>query len=342
MWCSEKRDVVIQALVFPLVLLFFPVGLSAQQDHVVEDQEEDEVYVQFLVRKAREGTVPERVLAMEKMSEIGFSTLLSPLTDALSNPDTRLRMTAVQAIGRMPQPQAISLLKNALFDEHHMTGTAALEKVMERPPDEFMPLLIDGLSHSNERVRSLCHTRLRRWTGYRFGYAPSSEPGKRGEAVDRWRTWWTKNKDRSPEEWWLNRLRNVKDHPVDVAPIVGAMGQLIQRKSWSAVPRLIRLLDHARMPVRVNALDGLRTITQQRFDFTPDPPGEVAGRVREEWRSWWKGAGATDRVEWLVSHLKTLVNKEETGRRRERVERIISELVGRTGKTRFRKWPPCS
>ncbi len=325
--CTEIGSVVDPVMVLPLVLLILPVDLPAQTDPDTEEHGEDEVYVQFLVRKARQGTVPERILAMEEISQIGFSTLFPPLKEAVSDPDTRLRMAAVRAVGRMPHAQETGLLKQALFDEHPMTGTAALEQITKRTPDVFVPLLIDGLSHSSARVRSLCHTRLRRWTGYSFGYNPTSNSDERGRAVERWREWWSKHREQSPEQWWVDRLRTVEEHPVNVAPIIGTISQLVERKSWSAVPRLIELLDHGRMPVRVHALDGVRTITEQRFDFTSDPPGEVAERMRGEWLAWWKGTGATDRLEWLVPHLKTLVNKKENRRQRERVNRITTELV---------------
>ena len=292
-------------------LMMLPGMAFAQSASGPSGTNGDEPYIQFLVRRATDGKVPERALAMRKLGHIGFSTIVPVLEDGLSASDQRLRMAAVHGLANIPLPEASNLLRDALFAEDELVSTAAAEFLTERSAQEGIPPLIDGLSHDTERIRSQCRNTLRQWTAHRFDVQPDAPSDERSSDVKRWQTWWNQHRDASPEEWWLERVRNVNQDDPEMASLIDAIRHLADRRSWHAVPELIRLLDHGRFPVRTEALNGLRVIARKRFDRSSDDPGGVAKAVQDQWRNWWTANGENGRVSWLFKRLKTFIDREE-------------------------------
>ncbi len=315
---------------FLVCLMILPETVFAQSVPAASKQDGEEPYIQLLVRRATEGTVPERALAMRKLARIGFSTIVPVLEEGLSASDQRLRVAAVDALGQIHLPEATQLLREAILAEDELVATSATEFLTKRPAPEGIPALIDGLTHSAEAIRSRCRDTLRQWTAHRFEFQPAAPADERRRGVQQWRSWWDQHQDMMPEEWWLERVRKEEVNHTEMASLIEAIRHLTRHRSWPAVPELIHLLDHGRSPIRTEALRAVRTISRYRFDRTSDAPETVAQKVQGKWEEWWRANGGDGRVSWLFKRLKTLIDREEAEEEnvnRDERSRIIRDIV---------------
>lgn len=77
------------------------------------------------------------------------------------------------------------------------------------PEREVVPVLIDHLDDPDPVVRLTAHEELRRRTGQDFGYHPWDDRAERGQAISRWRAWWSNHAARSVRPTPQGRVRQA-------------------------------------------------------------------------------------------------------------------------------------
>lgn|GEM_PF-2019474 len=119
-------------------------------------------------------------------------------------------------------------------------------------------VLIGGLTSANIDERIFCSKRLSELTGLFFDYNPTASEEERNEGVRRWRIWWDKAKERSPDEWLSDALKDKNYHyRAQAAFILGRRGQK------SGIPALKEALKDDDMRVREAAVFALGMLNDE-------------------------------------------------------------------------------
>ncbi|MHC4471135.1 MAG: HEAT repeat domain-containing protein [Planctomycetota bacterium] len=115
------------------------------------------------------------------------------LVATLADTDRRIRLAAVQALGRIGSKKAVPALLAELEDRKDETSVTSLIRALAKIGDvSATPALIDLLESPHPPVREEAVTGLRFLTREMRGYWPKDPPEKRAAAVARWRAWWAK------------------------------------------------------------------------------------------------------------------------------------------------------
>ena len=104
-----------------------------------------------MIRRLREGAVPQRVDAVQLLGVIGTADAVDPLVLALHDPHSRVRTMAAEALGKLDDPRAQTALIAALRDDasrvreqaasslgclHDATAVAPLIDLLRREPTQ--------------------------------------------------------------------------------------------------------------------------------------------------------------------------------------------------------------
>ncbi len=320
--CSEEM----QALRFCLLMAFFwaslffsgnfETSISAQVDSGGSAPSEtsgengpapsNETYYQKLLRKARTGSVAERAAAMKRLGRIGFPSALPVLRTNLDGSEKRLHPVALEAASRVEHPEALRLLVKQLLSMDPIRSSKAALHLVNRFPEKSIPELLKALEQDSKVVRRAAFTALEHRTGFRFGFEPDESPEARERAINSWKAWWRRNRDQSPETWWLRSLEPGNGPVALTRPrVISSIERLVRIRSKKAVPKLIGLLKDSAESVRVRAVRGLRTLTLREMGYNPFSSQDQRKEKVEAWQRWWKRNNSRSRFTWLINRLRT-------------------------------------
>lgn len=111
------------------------------------------------------------------------------VTEALSHPDSAVRVRALRALSLLSRRRAEHLVAPMLHDPHPAVRTAAAEAASELGADSAVFSLIVGLEDSDENVRDTCWDAIGEITG-RAPWRGRLDEAARGQKVVELRAWW--------------------------------------------------------------------------------------------------------------------------------------------------------
>ncbi len=280
----------------------------ADSDAKTEDQPSpvDETHYERLLRTARDGTIAERAAAMKRLGRIGFAHALPVLRTNLDESTPRLHGVALEAVSHIDHPDARNLLIEQMFSTDPVRSVKAAFLLVRRFPEKVVPVLLKGLKHDSIVIRRSAFAALERRTGFRFGYEPDANPSDRNRAIESWRGWWKRNRNRTPEQWWLRQLTPGTGPVSSTRPRrLSAINRLTDMRSWKAVPGLIEKLKHESEAVRVHAIRALRKLTFRQHGYDPLAPADERRQSIGKWKTWWTNHGTDGRISWLLSLMRS-------------------------------------
>ena len=153
--------------------------------------------------------------AMRVLRENKRAEGVAKLRELVESKDPLTRADAVHATVVWVQGQDhIAFLKGVLSkDPASDVRLQALRclTIIQKDP-KILGVMIDALGDSDEEVRRLAATLLRKGADQVFGYVPTDEPAERKKAADRWRAWY--EKDKSQLAWNAERRRfEIRQEP---------------------------------------------------------------------------------------------------------------------------------
>ena len=137
--------------------------------------------------------------AMRVLRENGRTEGTAKLRELVESKDPLTRADAVHATVTLLEGQDhIAFLKGVLSKDPasdvRLQALRCLTIIRKDP--KILGIMIDALGDSDEEVRRVAVTLLRKGADQVFGYIPTDEPAGRKKAVDRWRAWYEKEKSR--------------------------------------------------------------------------------------------------------------------------------------------------
>jgi HEAT repeat protein len=166
--------------------------------------------------------------------------------ERLFDKDLQIRDLAVDALSGYPRSEldgALDFARRALHSEDTDRVRAAAEGLARLVDVQAITDLIDAHSRGGEAAE-VSRRSLQTLTNQDFG-----------SSTRKWRSWWSKNKDRSRIEWMLDGL------------------------------------SHKNIEVRKAAADALREITGEYFGYQHDVPKKEREQARQRWLEWWNDSG---------------------------------------------------
>jgi HEAT repeat protein len=113
------------------------------------------------------------------------------LLPMLADPDRRLRLAAVRALGELRSRATAEALRPLLVEPADAAlAREAIRALVKMGDEEAVPLLIDLLSNPKVEIREEASTGLLFLTRVSMGYDPRSPEAERAAAISRWRAWW--------------------------------------------------------------------------------------------------------------------------------------------------------
>jgi HEAT repeat protein len=116
--------------------------------------------------------------------------------------------------------------------------------------------LIEGLKDSDAADREIWNRYLILLTGLSFDFKPNESLEERDSAIQRWRQWWEKNKDRTKEEWLMDAVRD-KSYKYRVA----ALKELRKMRAPVTAPALMELLKDQNVELRKESVEALAELS---------------------------------------------------------------------------------
>jgi hypothetical protein len=161
-----------------------------------------------------------------------------------------------------------------------LTRASARRKVDERPGmKQDIAALIEGLRDSNYEHRDMWNRHLILFTGLSFDFKPNGSLEERDAAIQRWRQWWQKNKDRRKEEWLIDAVRdgNYKYR-------LAALKELRKLRTPLAAPVFVQLLKEKSVDLRKESTEALGELSLKEtvpalLDALADSEPEVRRRA---------------------------------------------------------------
>ncbi|MCU0726438.1 MAG: HEAT repeat domain-containing protein [Planctomycetes bacterium] len=109
----------------------------------------------------------------------------------LADPDRRLRLAAVRALGELRSRAAVEALRPLLVEPADPALARETIRALVKMGDEpTIPLLIDLLSHPKMEIREEASTGLLFLARVSMGFDPRAPEPDRVAAIARWRAWW--------------------------------------------------------------------------------------------------------------------------------------------------------
>ncbi|MDJ0974292.1 MAG: HEAT repeat domain-containing protein [Planctomycetota bacterium] len=130
----------------------------------------------------------ERLQLAERLMGYG-EPVLPRLIELLEHEDEDMRLLAAWLLGRWKDPRTLDALDRAQADRHEGVRFEAATALVRAGDARGMRTLVDGLVHSDPRIRSRSINVLEQVTGERFGYRADDHPHERRAAVARWTSW---------------------------------------------------------------------------------------------------------------------------------------------------------
>ncbi len=208
---------------------------------------------------------------------------------------------ALDALAEIRTEKALKVLRATVFEGSPRHAKKAALLLSEWPPSRSIPIFLRGLSSDQSSARKASVRGLLEQTGFRFSYVPEDEPSDRTSAIETWKNWWKRNRNRSPEEWWKQALIRSD---VTAVEQVQAVEQIQVRRIANACGELITLLGAKEELLRDAAIRALQTITLRSFQFKPDAPLQKRRSAIQKWQNWWRDNGNRPRFRWLLQILK--------------------------------------
>ncbi len=130
----------------------------------------------------------ERLKLAERLVAYG-EPALPRLIETLHHEDPAMRTLAAWLLGRRKDPRTLDALDGALSDGNEGVRYEAATALVRAGDARGMQPLVDGLVHSDPRVRSRSIKVLEQVTGETFAYRADDHPHERRAAVARWTAW---------------------------------------------------------------------------------------------------------------------------------------------------------
>lgn len=130
----------------------------------------------------------ERLQLAERLMAHG-EPALPRLMALLEHEQVEMRLLAAWLLGRWKDPRTLDALDRAQADRHEGVRFEAATALVRAGDARGMRTLVDGLVHSDPRIRSRSIDVLAQVTGERFGYRADDHPHERRAAVARWTAW---------------------------------------------------------------------------------------------------------------------------------------------------------
>ncbi len=126
---------------------------EAAEDLLVRWARIDERTREQLLRHAREGPTKTRAAALQALGKLQDPQALPALTQALQDKDPSVRRAAALALGELQDPQALPALLHALRDEDAFVREAAARALGKLKDPQALPALLHALQDKNAIVR---------------------------------------------------------------------------------------------------------------------------------------------------------------------------------------------
>ncbi len=121
---------------------------------------------------------------------------LAKLEKMLGSSEADQRWKAVEALEKVHSPRAVLLVCKALQDPDIWVRRLAAEALGRMGKAEAVGPLIEALADQESMIRAAALASLKTLTGKSFGFDPSGSPGARKRALNLWRAWWAKQKEK--------------------------------------------------------------------------------------------------------------------------------------------------
>lgn len=137
--------------------------------------------------------------AIKLLSACGRKEAVPKLKGLTRHANYMTRYDAMVAVVKLIDAQAIDMLRRVLLTDDHETvrkGAMSCLVILKGKPPTILRVLIDGLEDRDEDVRAFAAKLLRKGANQTFYFQPSGDPEGRAAAVNAWRRWYEKHKDR--------------------------------------------------------------------------------------------------------------------------------------------------
>lgn len=227
---------------------------------------------QALIAKARSGTLPERIEAIEKLGDLRAEDGIPALREAAGAGEIELRVAAISALGGFAREDQFVLLGElSLAQDSRIAGAST--RALGRCGFKAMPHLVDALRHDAAGVREAAGAAMQRVSGVRADPAILAEAFAASKG-DRFAFLAAiLARDATPRTA-ADALRALPDAPESVSPLFKALGSEFE-------------------PVRAAARGRLEALACRRMDD--------AG-----WREWAKTPGTI--VDWRITSYRDPAN----------------------------------
>jgi len=230
---------------------------AAAKDLAKRVGKKDTAAVPVLIEAFDDPNLEIRRAAVQALGKIGDPRALGTLLKGIEDENDYIRYDAAMALGSYDQPRAHDALIKALMDQSSYVRWAAGKSLGELKVEKAVPDLINMLQD-------------------RSSYAQTAAAEALGQIGKPETIPFLENSLYSRNLW----VRNAAAHAL------GLMGETM------GIPILIRNLKSMagdrELTVRGQAVEYLREITGQNFNFDPDASTAQRAAAIEEWEAWWK------------------------------------------------------
>lgn len=162
-------------------------GIDFYHDSLSNMPDDDE-YIRRLQKALRDRESPDRrSRALKALAVLDGKTAFDALSEAIDDPEAKVRFRAVFMLSEWRDPQAPGLLIKFLDSEEPKILELARESILERNKLDACRLLITDLRHTNPENRMIAARRLRILTGKNMGYDPKGDEEARNVAIKEWK-----------------------------------------------------------------------------------------------------------------------------------------------------------
>jgi hypothetical protein len=201
----------------------------------------------LLVAKMRDGNRDTRYYATLCAAALRPKSALGELAERLFDVDYGVRNVALEALAGYPTRElttALAAVRSGLGSPDLQRVHAAASALADLADVGSVAVLIDTLGAGGPRAESA------------RGALVVLAKQDFGTTARRWRSWWTRNRDRHRIEW------------------------------------LIDGLDHKNVALRQSAIDDLRRVTGEFFGYVAQAPRRDRDDARKRWAQWWSQTGS--------------------------------------------------
>ena len=152
--------------------------------------------LRVLFSQASQTTGTERAQIGQRI--LSYGEVARPLLiEKLSDEDAAMRVFAAWLLGVSDDTRAIEPLDGLRADPDEAVRFEAATAMVRLGDSRGLETLVDGLSHTDPRVRNRSIRQLELATGDAFGYRSDDHRDERDAAIRRWRAWILERNERS-------------------------------------------------------------------------------------------------------------------------------------------------